>query len=166
MGAWSVTPGQLRLFDPESIMGAPTQTRRKVRRRPIQDLVRQFHETFQVPFRTKPTANVPEAEAALRLRLLAEELSELRDAIDQHDLTGIADGLGDLAYVLYGSALTFGLPLDRIVYEIHRANMSKVGRDGLASIRDDGKVLKGPNYSPPDLDSLIREAGEQQKSSH
>jgi predicted HAD superfamily Cof-like phosphohydrolase len=124
-------------------------------KRSVQDMVADFHRMFGVPLRTCPTPEVPSEEAALRIRLLDEELSELKAAIASGDLIAIADGLGDLAYVLYGSALTFGIDLDAVVSEIHRSNLSKLGQDGRPIRRADGKVLKSPNYSPPRLDWLL-----------
>lgn len=71
------------------------------------------------------------------------------------DLVEVADALGDLDYVVQGSNLVFGIPAEEVVAEIHRSNMSKLGADGKPICREDGKILKGPNYSPPDLASII-----------
>ncbi len=67
------------------------------------------------------------------------------------NLGAIADALGDLDYVVAGTADEHGIPHDEIVAEIHRSNMSKLGEDGKPILREDGKVLKGPNYTPPNL---------------
>ena len=63
--------------------------------------------------------------------------------------------LADLLYVTIGTAVTFGLPLEEVFYEVHRSNMSKLGDDGKPIYREDGKVLKGPNYKEPDLDQFF-----------
>lgn len=114
-------------------------------------LVHEFHCAFGLTITTSPTAGVPGGLAQLRVELVAEELQELRIAIANKDIVDIADALGDIVYVTYGAALTFGVDLDLVLSEIHRSNMSKLGRDGLPLRREDGKVLKGPDYRPPDL---------------
>ncbi len=88
---------------------------------------------------------------ALRLRLIQEEADELRDAIASKDLTGVADALGDLLYVVYGAGCAFGLDLEQIFDEINRSNMTKQG----AADREDGKIQKGPNYEPPRISPII-----------
>jgi predicted HAD superfamily Cof-like phosphohydrolase len=92
----------------------------------------------------------------LRLDLIEEEWGELLAACAASDLIGAVDALGDLTYVIYGMAIEMGVNLDNILDEIQRSNMSKLGEDGQPIYRDDGKVLKGPNYSPPDLASILR----------
>ncbi len=119
------------------------------------DLVLEFHRAFDLPAAPAPTTRVDEDLIALRQRLLSEELEELRGAIASRSLVGIADGLGDVAYVLYGTAVTFGINLDAVVAEIHRSNMSKLDRNGRPLMRSDGKVLKGPDYSPPDIAAAL-----------
>jgi predicted HAD superfamily Cof-like phosphohydrolase len=80
---------------------------------------------------------------------------------DKHlpNIGEIADALGDLDYVIAGTATEMGIPHDAIVAEIHRSNMSKLGSDGKPILRDDGKVLKGPNYTPPNLWPILMGAG-------
>ena len=98
-------------------------------------------------------------ELQLRLRLIDEERDELWKAIGEY-LIGeggrkeIYKELGDLLYVVLGFAVTFGIPLDVVFDRIHKSNMSKVGDDGKPIYREDGKVIKGPNYRPPDLSDL------------
>lgn len=99
----------------------------------------------------------------MRTKLIEEETKEVvqetlwEDAygnpkIDRAELT---KELADLLYVTYGFAVTFGLPIDEVFERVHRSNMSKLGDDGKPIYRDDGKVLKGPNYQPPKLDDLF-----------
>lgn len=120
----------------------------------VSEMVEQFHLTFGVPIRREPTLLVPSSEKNLRIHLLEEELCELEDALEADDLVGVADGLADIAYVLYGTALTFGIDLDAVVAEVHRSNMSKLSQ-GRPLYRSDGKVLKGPQYKPPNIAAAL-----------
>lgn len=120
-----------------------------------QQLVNEFHERFALPRSSAPTIDVPPALANLRNNLLREEARELIEACDAGDLTAIADGIADVLYVVYGTAVTYGLDADALLREVHRSNMSKLDANGQALHREDGKILKGPNYSPPQLDLVI-----------
>lgn len=91
----------------------------------------------------------------LRYELIREELEELREALDGRDLIGVADALTDLLYVVYGAGHSFGIPLDKCFEEVHNSNMSKLGEDGKPIYREDGKVLKGPNYWQPNLKRVL-----------
>lgn len=117
-------------------------------------MVREFHAAFDHQVRAAPKVDVP--EAALRWDLLEEEFMELRNALENEDVIATADSLADLLYVIYGAALTFGIPIDDVLEEVHRSNMSKLGEDGRPVKRPDGKILKGPNYSPPDIEGVLR----------
>ncbi len=95
----------------------------------------------------------------LRHRLMQEENDEYLEACWSGDITGIADALGDQLYILCGTILKHGLQ-DKIVEvfdEIQRSNMSKLGEDGKPIFREDGKILKGPNYFRPNIKSIIEE---------
>ena len=63
--------------------------------------------------------------------------------------------LADLVYVCYQYAENMGWFLDEALNRVHLSNLSKLGEDGKPILRDDGKVLKGPNYKPPDLSELF-----------
>lgn len=91
----------------------------------------------------------------LRIDLIEEELSELKTAMLKQDQVEIADALTDLLYVVYGSGHTFGINLDKTFKEVHKSNMSKLGEDGKPIYREDGKVLKGPNFFEPNLKKII-----------
>lgn len=91
----------------------------------------------------------------LRYQLLKEEVGEFLDAQVDQDLVEIADALGDILYVAYGAALGYGIDLEPIMDEIHMSNMSKFP----TSLREDGKVMKGPNFVPPDLDTVLSRQG-------
>jgi predicted HAD superfamily Cof-like phosphohydrolase len=93
--------------------------------------------------------------AALRLDLIEEEVQELRDGLGKNNLLEVADALTDILYVVYGAGHAFGIDLDDCFNEVHRSNMTKLGEDGSPVYRDDGKVLKGPNYSEPDLTEFV-----------
>lgn len=116
-----------------------------------------FHATFGLPGNDSPTADVPADLAALRVRLLAEEVEEFAVATDERDLVGIADALADIVYVAYGAAVTYGIDLDAVLAEVHRSNMTKLDADGRVLLREDGKVMKSDRYTPPDVASVLRE---------
>ena len=93
--------------------------------------------------------------AELRLDLINEEVQELSIAIDNDDIVEIADALTDILYVVYGAGHAYGIDLDECFNEVHDSNMSKLGEDGRPIYRADGKVLKGPDYFPPDLAGVL-----------
>ena len=118
------------------------------------ELVGDFMEAFGQDVQLEPTwpdFNTRE----LRLELIAEELDELSDAVADRDMIQIADALTDLLYVVYGAGHTFGIDLDECFQEVHSSNMSKLGDDGRPIHREDGKVMKGPNYFEPDLENIL-----------
>lgn len=112
-------------------------------------LVQEFHRTFV----TQPDEVIQKC----RLALLKEELAELEQAIANNDRLEILDALTDLQYVLDGTYIVFGMAhmKDAAFAEVHRSNMSKLGEDGNPIYREDGKVLKGPRYSPPNLERFF-----------
>lgn len=116
----------------------------------------EFHRAFEVTVRDTPEWPSPE-DSELRLRLIAEEFQELRDAIAEGDMVAVADALGDLVYVTYGSAVTFGIDLDAVLAEIHASNMSKLDAEGRPIHDAGGKVLKSDLYWPPDIARVLEE---------
>lgn len=118
-------------------------------------LVSEFHRTFELLSNPEPVL-VDEGTRELRATLIEEEAAEAAEALRGDDLAHIAHELADVIYVAYGAALTLGIDLDAAVAEIHRANMSKVGEDGTVLRREDGKVLKGSNFKPADVGSVLR----------
>lgn len=132
----------------------------RVKRKPTtaSGMVREFHETFGHPVADTPGL-IDRERALLRYRLIAEELEELHSAILDNNLVEIADALTDLRYVTEGAALEWGIPADDCFAEVHDSNMSKLGEDGKPIHRADGKVLKGPNFWEPDLESILKQAG-------
>jgi predicted HAD superfamily Cof-like phosphohydrolase len=117
--------------------------------------VAEFHRAFNLPMRQLPGTEIDYALARLRVALLEEEVSEFVIASEKGDLIGIADALADIVYVVYGTALTYGIDLDAALGEVHRSNMSKLGSDGTPLIRSDGKVLKSEHYFPPDIAAVL-----------
>ena len=113
-----------------------------------------FMHTFGQETPKRPT--LPNQKLAqLRVDLIAEELNELVDALADDDMVEIADALTDILYVTYGAGVAFGIELDGCFNEVHRSNMSKLGPDGKPIYREDGKVLKGADYSKPNLTPYI-----------
>ncbi|WKZ67112.1 MAG: nucleoside triphosphate pyrophosphohydrolase family protein [Flavobacteriales bacterium] len=119
--------------------------------------VRAFHDAFGIPNADRPTGGIGDREALLRYKLIREENEEYLDAALRGDLVEVADALGDILYILCGTLLKHGLDhkIDEVFREIQRSNMSKLGADGKPIYREDGKVLKGPGYSKPDIASLL-----------
>lgn len=121
------------------------------------DQVREFHETYGLPVKDRPDISDPKTNA-LRINLLAEELDELKDALEDGDIVEVLDALIDLQYVLDGAFLSFGLhPVKEHAFnEVHSSNMSKLDAEGKPIRREsDGKILKGPNYFEPDIKKFI-----------
>jgi predicted HAD superfamily Cof-like phosphohydrolase len=144
-------------------------------------MVLEFHEAYDCPAYKTPT--LPDYKMAyeevgylfealskkfkdsknnsrtfLRMKLIFEEFKELCEAMRDGDFVGIVDGLCDLRYVADGTAWEFGVAelFNEAIAEVHRSNMSKLGTDGKPIYREDGKVLKGPNFTPPNLITIIQ----------
>ena len=118
------------------------------------EMVAEFMTAFDQDVHT--TVHMPDEETQeLRVELIREELQELVDSIQDSDTIEIADALTDLLYVIYGAGHAFGLDLDTCFKEVHASNMSKLGDDGKPIHREDGKVLKGPNFFQPNLHKCL-----------
>lgn len=118
------------------------------------EMVGTFMEKFGQ--QVKEQAEFPDNDTiALRLELIQEELNELREAIGNADMVEVADALTDILYVTYGAGHAFGIDLDKCFEEVQASNMSKLGTDGKPIYREDGKVLKGPNFFQPDLKQFV-----------
>lgn len=116
--------------------------------------VKTFMETFGQMVRTKP--QFPDKKTMqLRFSLIKEELNELEQAMRTRNLKEIADALTDILYVTYGAGYAYGIDLDKCFKEVQRANMSKLGQDGKPIYNEKGKVMKGPNYSEPNLKQFV-----------
>lgn len=117
--------------------------------------VAEFHRVFDLPTGTEPSAEIDAKLAGLRNKLMTDEVEELLDAVEHRDIEAIADALGDIVYVAYGTALTYGIDLDAVFREIHRANLSKLGADGRPLVREDGKVRRSDRYVPPNIAAAL-----------
>jgi predicted HAD superfamily Cof-like phosphohydrolase len=102
-------------------------------------------------------ADLGEAKNLLRFNLMDEENKEYLEAANEGDLIEVADALGDMLYILCGTILEHGMQykIEEVFEEIQRSNMSKLGEDGKPIYREDGKVMKGPNYFKPDIQSIM-----------
>lgn len=116
--------------------------------------VEEFHRVYDCSISESPQKPTKEL-SELRVRLLKEEWEEYLKGEAEVDLVQIADGLGDMAYVIWGTALAYGIPLDKVLDEIHRSNMSKLLEDGSVWTRTDGKILKGPNFFRPNIAKIL-----------
>jgi predicted HAD superfamily Cof-like phosphohydrolase len=147
--------------------------------------VAQFHKTFQHPVVAEP--QIPSTDRCkLRVSLIAEELSELVDAIKTNDLVEVADALCDIQYVLAGAILEFGLgeKFNELFNEVQRSNMSKAcdtEADAKATVdyytkerdtpcyyeekegkflvyrTEDRKTLKSVSYSPANIALILKQ---------
>ena len=118
------------------------------------DDVKIFMKTFGQEIKNKP-AFPNDKITQLRYDLIKEELDELEKAIKTNDLKEVADALTDILYVTYGAGHSFGINLDKCFAEVQRSNMSKLDKNGKPIYNEDGKVMKGPNYSKPNLKQFI-----------
>ena len=116
--------------------------------------VKTFMETFGQMIRTKPQFP-DEKTMQLRYELIKEELNELEQAMKTKNLKEIADALTDILYVTYGAGYAYGINLDKCFQEVQRANMRKLGKDGKPIYNEKGKVMKGSNYSEPNLKQFV-----------
>lgn len=119
--------------------------------------VEKFHDTFGIPNEYTPKATISNDLIDLRFKLMAEENEEYLEAAKNGDLVEVADALGDMMYILCGTILSHGMQhkIEEVFEEIQRSNMSKLGENGKPIYREDGKVLKGPNYFKPNIAKII-----------
>jgi predicted HAD superfamily Cof-like phosphohydrolase len=116
--------------------------------------VKNFMQKFGQEVKSSP--EFPDEKTVdLRLELIKEELRELQEAIAANDIVEVADALTDLLYVIYGAGAAFGIDLDACFEEVHESNMSKLMPDGTVLRREDGKIMKGPDYFQPDLKKVL-----------
>ncbi|SDL43554.1 Predicted phosphohydrolase, Cof family, HAD superfamily [Salinimicrobium catena] len=122
------------------------------------EAVKAFHTAFGLGIKDEPTADLGKEKNRLRFELMKEENEEYLQAADNNDLVEVADALGDMLYILCGTILEHGMQhkIEEVFEEIQRSNMSKLGADGNPVYREDGKVLKGPDYFPPELAGILK----------
>ena len=120
--------------------------------------VKVFHTAFRIGVSQDMKGHLGEQKNILRFNLMKEENEEYLEAVQNNDLTEIADALGDMLYILCGTILEHGLQhkIEEVFDEIQRSNMSKLGEDGNPIYREDGKVLKGPNYFKPCFETILK----------
>ena len=97
------------------------------------------------------------SERTLRMKLITEEFNELCDAEEANDLVEIADALADIIYIVCGTAVSYGIPLDDIFEEVHASNMAKLV-DGKVLRRADGKIQKPEGWAPPDIERILKDS--------
>ena len=119
--------------------------------------VKEFHKVFNLDFLEVPKANIGHEKNKLRFNLMKEENEEYLNAANNNDLIEVADALGDMLYILCGTIIEHGFQykIDEIFDEIQNSNMSKLDNDGKPIYREDGKVLKGPNYFKPNIEKIL-----------
>jgi predicted HAD superfamily Cof-like phosphohydrolase len=118
--------------------------------------VAEFHKAFKQKDGKWPQP-LDRNDYNLRHALMEEENNEYLEACEKNSLIEIADALGDQLYILCGTILKHGMQdvIEDVFREIQASNMSKLGEDGKAIMREDGKILKGPGYFRPDLSKFI-----------
>ena len=89
---------------------------------------------------------------------MQEENKEYLNAAKENDIVEVADALGDMLYILCGTILTHGMQhkIEEVFDAIQESNMSKLNKDGKPIYREDGKVLKGPNYFKPNIKNIFK----------
>ena len=121
----------------------------------LSEQAKEFRRGFQVTNSTKPASRIKQRT------LIVEEFKEFLDAENQLlkdfkiNSSDCLKELADLVYVCYQYAENLGWDLDEALDRVHNSNMTKLGSDGKPIYREDGKVLKGPNYTPPNLSDLV-----------
>ena len=120
--------------------------------------VKEFHTAFRIGYSELPKNDLCENKNMLRFNLMKEENEEYLEAAQNNDLVEIADALGDMLYILCGTIIEHGLQdkIEAVFEEIQRSNMSKLGADGQPIYREDGKVMKGPNYFKPNFEKILK----------
>jgi predicted HAD superfamily Cof-like phosphohydrolase len=121
------------------------------------EAVKAFHTAFKIGHRDSPKADLGNAKNTLRFNLMKEENEEYLEAASNNDLVEVADALGDMLYILCGTIIEHGMQhkIEDVFNEIQQSNMSKLGNDGEPIYREDGKVLKGPNYFKPNIKAIL-----------
>lgn len=121
------------------------------------EAVKAFHTAFKIGHLDSPKADLGIDKIMLRYKLMREENEEYLEAANNNDLVEVADALGDMLYILCGTIIEHGMQdkIEAVFNEIQRSNMSKLGADGQPIYREDGKVLKGTNYSKPDIKTIL-----------
>jgi predicted HAD superfamily Cof-like phosphohydrolase len=115
-----------------------------------QSMVEEFHRKFDIAVQTTPK-DLTDDTKRLRIRLIQEEFDELKESMAGGHLAAVAKEMADLLYVVYGTAVSYGIDMEPVFAEVHRSNMSKVG----GYKRDDGKWVKPASYSPAQIQPIL-----------
>ena len=120
--------------------------------------VEEFHRIYKLGNSEKPIGKLENQKENLRFDLMKEENEEYLEAAKNGDIVEVADALGDMMYILCGTIIEHGMQhiIEEVFDEIHRSNLSKLDENGNPIYREDGKVIKGPNYFPPDIKKIIK----------
>ena len=120
--------------------------------------VEKFHKAYRILINDRPTADIDKELIKLRFNLMKEENEEYFEAARNNDIVEVADALGDMLYILCGTIITHGFQnkIEEVFDEIQRSNMSKLGTNGKPIYRNDGKVMKGPNYFKPNIEAILK----------
>ncbi len=120
------------------------------------DMVKKFHEIYGCNINEIP--KLPnKSERELRKKLLKEEYEEYLDGEENNNIVEISDALADMLYIIYGTAVSYGIPINKIFQEVHESNLSKCDENGNPIIREDGKILKGKNYFTPKIEKILKD---------
>ena len=119
--------------------------------------VEEFHKIYKLGNSEKPIGKLESNKEKLRFELMKGENEEYLEAAKNGDIVEVADALGDMMYILCGTIIEHGMQhiIEEVFDEIHRSNLSKLDENGNPIYREDGKVIKGPNYFPPDIKKII-----------
>lgn len=120
-----------------------------------EEMVKQFHSKYGHQISKLPTLEIPDIVKQLRVKLIEEEYDELGQAIYSQNLTEIADALADLVYVLVGTAISYGIPFDRVFAEVHNSNMTKTPSKAYEGQKYGAVNPKGPDYMAPQIESIL-----------
>ena len=122
------------------------------------DKVSEFHKIFKLGIENQPVSILENNKAKLRFELMKEENEEYLEAAEKGNVIEIADALGDMLYILCGTIIEHGMQnvIEEVFEEIHKSNLSKLDENGKPIYREDGKVIKGPNYFPPNIEKIMK----------
>lgn len=122
----------------------------------ITDMVKEFYLAAGEPVHDSPHY-LSEERRLLRMKMMFEEMNELCLAMRNEDIVEVADAIADIIYVTAGTAIEYGLgsALESVLAEVHRSNMAKRFEDGLFHRRHDGKIMKPPDWSPPNIEAML-----------
>lgn len=122
------------------------------------ECVEEFHRIYKLGISDSPIGKLENGKEKLRFDLMKEENEEYLEAARNGDAVEVADALGDMLYILCGTIVEHGMQdiIEEVFEEIHKSNLSKLDENGNPIYREDGKVIKGPNYFPPDIEKIVK----------